>query len=137
MVAIVGVMNVVYDKEQEQLQSPEISLDSAKENALHLEYDTLLRFNEEYVGDIVYYKGEVVQMVHRYDDTYLLFINPDTGEWLNSDRLAVHYSGQRILEDDVVEVYGVVAGLYEYEAVLGNQVIVPEIDALYLERIVP
>lgn len=137
LVAIAGVMSTVQDEEQERLQSPEISRDEAKENALHLEYDTLLRFNEEYVGDIVYYKGEVVQMVHRYGDTYLLFITPDTGEWLNSDRLAVHYSGQRILEDDVVEVYGVVAGLYEYEAVFGNQVIVPEIDALYLERIVP
>ena len=136
LVIVAGIVGS--QREEEEQPTTDISLDEAKANALYdLEYDTLLRSNEEYVNSIVYYKGEVVDVVHRWDDTYQLFITLDTDELFSSDWLAVHYTGPRILEDDLVEVYGVVNGLYKYKTVRGDQNIVPEIDALYLERIMP
>ena len=131
---IVGVIVVTsLHEEQERLQSPEISLDGAVADALYdVEYDALLRFNEEYVGEIVYYRGDVVQVIHRYDDVYVLFIRPDTTARFDNDKLAVQYSGPRIIEDDLVKMYGVVTGLYEGETVLGAQTVYPAIDALYI-----
>ncbi len=136
LLIVVGVsISSMQDQQQEELQTPTMSLNEVKLAALYgLEYDTLLRHNEDYVGDIVFYRGEVVQVIHRFDETYLLVVAPESEEW-SLDRLAVHYSGPRILEDDIVDIYGTVTGLHESTTVLGAQNISPEIDALYLELV--
>ncbi|MFH1751843.1 MAG: hypothetical protein ABH821_02800 [archaeon] len=35
-----------------------------------------------------------------------------------------------MLEDDIIEIYGQVKGLYKYTAVLGNVITIPEFTAL-------
>ena len=47
----------------------------------------------------------------------------------------MHYSGARLLEDDIVEFVGEVKGLITYEAVLGNQITIPEIDSIQIRLI--
>ncbi len=41
--------------------------------------------------------------------------------------------GSRILEDDMVTIYGELDGEYTYETVLGSEVTLPFMDAEYVE----
>ena len=47
----------------------------------------------------------------------------------------VHYSGPRILENDLIEMVGVIEGLKTYEAIMGNSVTIPEMTASYINVI--
>ena len=43
------------------------------------------------------------------------------------DTIYVHYSGSRLLEDDIIEFIGTVKGLITYESVLGGNITIPEV----------
>ena len=58
-----------------------------------------------------------------------------SGTIFYDDPIYVNYAGDRILEDDIVGIYGQVKGIKQYTAVLGNAVSVPEINSLLLEVI--
>jgi hypothetical protein len=45
------------------------------------------------------------------------------------DVVWVEYEGPRVLEEDVVMLYGTFDGLHTYEAVLGNAITLPQITA--------
>ena len=63
-------------------------------------------------------------------------------EYLNEtyyeDTILVKYkysssSESRILEDDIITLYGKSMGTYTYESVLGSPITVPYIDAMYID----
>ncbi|OQB11612.1 MAG: hypothetical protein BWY15_02439 [Firmicutes bacterium ADurb.Bin193] len=68
-----------------------------------------------------------------------LRIDVTQGEYdLWSDTIFVEYTRKsaeesRILENDIVTIYGTMNGLKTYQSVLGNQVTVPCIVAEYIE----
>jgi len=104
-----------------------------KSNALNISYYDLMRYIENYEGKTVYYRGEVVQVVQVSGDNYALRIAVTRGEYRTwTDIIWVNYQGSRVLENDIVELWGRVKGLKTYEAILGNSVTIPELDALYL-----
>ena len=39
----------------------------------------------------------------------------------------------RVLDDDIVTVYGEIKGIKDYRAVLGNQISIPHIEAAYID----
>jgi hypothetical protein len=41
--------------------------------------------------------------------------------------------GDRILEDDIVTIWGTSAGLYTYETVMGSELTIPSLVANYVE----
>lgn len=101
-------------------------------------YDDLNRYSENYEGKIVYYKGKIVQSVEGWGSTYTLRINVTQGKYgLWEDTIWVNWKGgdERLLEDDIVHLWGRVMGRKSYKAVLGNQITIPEVDGLYMERI--
>jgi len=49
------------------------------------------------------------------------------------DTVWVNYEGLRVLEDDIVHIWGRVKGRREYTALLGQQIVIPEITAVILE----
>jgi len=71
-------------------------------------------------------------MISYGNDFYLLRIAIIDAKYPNSVIL-VWYSGQRFLENDVVEFWGTVNGIENYKTVLGQQVSAPSITAKYLE----
>ena len=94
-------------------------------------YDELFRNNERYVGTIVHYRGKVEQVVEgRRDDSYELRVNVTEGDYFWEDTVYLNYSGQRLLENDIIEFVGEVKGLKTYGAVFGQQITIPEIDVL-------
>ncbi len=100
-----------------------------------LSYDDLMRYNEKYVNEIIHQKtSKVVQMQNIYGDNYMIMVNTATGTYnFDLDLIWLNYEGARILEDDIVEFWGTVKGLKEYETTLGSINTIPEIDVLYLD----
>lgn len=101
-------------------------------------YDDLFRYNEKYIGDIVLYKGKIVQSQNTFGDNYIFRVAVKKDKLLNDyyeDIIWLNYKGSRYLEGDIIQFWGKVKGLKEYRAVLGNTVTIPEIDALIVELV--
>lgn len=100
-------------------------------------YDDLMRHNEDYVGDFIHLKGEIVQVAGGEDETYVWRVATRENEFsgYSGDVVWVTYRGSRFLERDIVEIYGLVEGLKTYEAVMGNEVTIPNLNSLEVELI--
>lgn len=111
-------------------------LATLKTNAISVPYDDLFRYNEQHVGQAVQYVGKVIQVQENIcllcdNPGYVLRIEVTKGDYgLWDDPVWVDYPGtKRFLEDDIVTFWGTVKGLKTYEALLGNSVTVPWVEA--------
>jgi hypothetical protein len=108
------------------------------ENIPQIPYDDIFRYNEQYIGKYVKFRGQILQTQLLYGDNYVLRVGTKKSEYSNSyydDVIWVNYKGPRVLEDDIIDMWGKVKGLKEYTAVLGNTVTIPEIDAVRVDYI--
>lgn len=116
--------------------TPTPTFDEAKATAKSLSYDDLFRYNEQYVGTLVVYRGKVDQVVEQGRDRWLLRVSvseKEYGVWQDDVRL--DYEGPRVLEGDTIEFVGKVKGLWKYSAILGNPRTVPHISAIQLRLV--
>ncbi len=98
-------------------------------------YDDLFRHNEKYIDKIVYFKGKIIQVAGSEGNDYVLRVATKafhSGDYLE-DVIIVHYTGERLLEGDLIDIWGRVEGLVTYEAVFGNEITVPSLLALHTE----
>lgn len=102
-------------------------------------YDDLARNPGDYVGGNIVVTGEVMQVQEGTDfNTYIVLIEQDEYGYYNSDsavlmQLDSSYSGTRILEDDIITVYGTSTDLYTYTTVLGASRTVPSMIGEYVD----
>jgi len=100
-------------------------------------YEELARNPDKYLGDYVKLRGEVIQVMVDGDE-YTLRVNITKGRYYWEDPILVTYtmkdSGEdRILEEDIVLMYGMMFGDYTYETVMGAEVTVPLMFAEYID----
>jgi len=113
--------------------TPTLTVNQVKTSAMNtLSYSALARNTESYVRAIVHYKGKVIQVIES-GSRIVLRVNVTQSEYGWDDTVWVNYSGPRVLEDDIIEVWGRVEGRRTYETVLGANVTIPELTALILE----
>lgn len=105
------------------------------EDALEIAYDDLARETERYVGSTVHFLGEVVQVIEGEGLDAVLRVNVTKSTYGWQDTVWVNYEGPRLLEDDIVEFWGVVRGRRSYTSIWGATITIPEIDAITLERV--
>lgn len=111
------------------------TIDEYKSSCKNYSYENLARNPDTYKDKKVKLRGEVVQVIENgkkidlriymdeeYDDTVYVTYTLKSGE-------------DRILEDDILMIYGTFEGLVTYETVLGAKVTVPYVEAAYIERI--
>lgn len=99
-----------------------------------LPYDEMARNGNKHKEEKLQITGKVIQVqdtddggamlrvatsADGYDDIYMVQINSD--EW----------EDHRLLEDDVITIYGDVFGLYSYESTLGGKITVPALIAVF------
>lgn len=115
---------------------PTLSASQIRERAVAIPYESLARDTETYVGRYVRYEGKVIQVLEHSRDRYTLrvYVTKGSYEWDWDDAIYVTYTGSRLLEDDIITLYGKVKGRKTYTAVLGNQITIPEIEALLVEH---
>ena len=100
-------------------------------------YEEIARNPDTYFGEHTKFKGEVIQVMPE-GDSYTLRVNITQGSYFWSDPILVTYTKQdsseaNILEDDIVMMYGTLAGDYTYETVMGNELTVPFLMAEYID----
>jgi len=87
-------------------------------------YNDLFRHNESYIGDVIYFQGQIIQVRNELFGGYVWRVATERSEYLGytGDVLWVNYEGPRFLEGDIIDLYGTVKGLRTYTAIFGQQV---------------
>lgn len=111
------------------------SVSELKLEAIDISYDELFRNNELYVGKVVHFpQVELIQVLNNSktsDFRANIYLNRRDSQ----DTVYLrNYSGSRLLEEDVVEVFAVVEGIMEYKTVLGDIVSLPKLKVLEITR---
>ena len=98
----------------------------------------MARNPDKYKGNYYYMMGQVIQVVEMNDGVFVR-MNVTKGEYTWTDTIASYIripkGADRILEDDIITIYGECYGLYTYETVLGSEMSIPRIDAKYYDLI--
>ena len=104
-------------------------------------FEELARNPSSMRGTYVKLKGEVVQVIRGYGNDIALRVNITrwgTYSDYYKDTVYVNYTlpsdGNKILEDDIITIYGQADGEKSYTSTLGATITLPEIDAKYIER---
>ncbi len=89
-----------------------------------LTYDDIHRRNEDHVGEVVYFKGEVVQYTEDPDAPFvvLVHVGQRSGIYID-DSIGLQYEGDPLMEYDIVEFVGTVEPLITYDSVFGSKTI--------------
>lgn len=99
-------------------------------------YKEIARNPQNYEGEYAKFKGEVVQVIE--GDVYdILRVNVTKGRYYWEDTIYVIYypvndDGSRILEDDIITMYGTLEGTKTYETVMGASVTLPLMYVYYI-----
>ncbi|MCI8490000.1 MAG: toxin regulator [Lachnospiraceae bacterium] len=106
--------------------------ENAKGYETGITYDQLARTPDDFIGQKVKFSGKVLQVMEGDDETQIRLA-------VDSNYDTVLYCGyspsivsSRILEDDIITVYGASLGLYSYTSALGGKITIP---AVYVDKI--
>ena len=130
--------NDVSDKTVVSDEELVLSEDEYKAQCVSVPYNDIARNPNNYKGQKAVFKGQVIQ-VQESGKNVVLRINTTQGQYgLWDDTIYVDYKRKddnesRVLDDDIVTVYGEIKGIKDYRAVLGNQISIPHIEAAYID----
>lgn len=118
------------DSSDKSSSSSSSSSSKAKNYRTDVSYDSLARDPKTYKGEYLQYTGEVMQVLE--DDSYTdlrIAVNGNYDDvlYVELDNSILH--GKRILEDDLVTVKGVSAGIISYKATSGTKISIPGLAA--------
>lgn len=112
------------------------SKESYMEKCSSYEFKEIARNPEQHNGEYAVLNGEVIQVMEE-GGVYMLRVNITKGEYSWTDTIMVFYEGDgdnnRILEDDMITMYGQLAGMYTYTTVMGSENSVPLLYAEYID----
>lgn len=109
-----------------------LAAEEAKGYETGVTYDNIARTPDEYEGKKVKFKGKVIQLIENSDSIQIrLAINKDYNKvvFCEYDPSIVD---SRVLEDDIITIYGVSANTISYQSTLGGQITIP---AIIVDRI--
>lgn len=114
-----------------------------KESCNYYTYNEIARNPDKYVGEKAVFTGQVIQTIEdgsRYN--LRVDVTPTWNSWTDrfswADTVYVYYTKRdssegRILEDDIITMYGELTGTTTYETVMGASVTIPAMVASYIE----
>lgn len=139
----------VPDKAEDSSSATEISSDSIQEqgedfiseeeykvSCASYAYREIARYPGKYSGNPAYFCGEVFQVIEDGDNVSLM-VNVTESDWGWEDSMFITYTRKspdeaRVLEDDIIEIWGDLGDLYTYETVLGDTQSIPSVAAEYI-----
>lgn len=123
----------------EQPKIPELPMQTEEEfkNAcVSITYDQIARTPDDFVGTPIMITGEVIQVLEG-SDNYMEF-RLALDEYYD-DIVYGFYTRKdkelRILENDIVQVWGISSGLITYTSTMGGDITIPSIDGYYISII--
>lgn len=121
-------------EEEQKQQQIEQEKQEFKDSCNTYTYEQLARNPAEMIGTRVKLVGEVIQTM--YDGNIVqLRVNITKENGYYSDTVYVRYiiEGDRILEDDIITIYGTAMGEVSYKSILGAEITLPYIEAEYVD----
>jgi len=124
-------------KQETSKEKVVITEEEYKEQCTTVSYVDIARNPNNYVGVKTVFEGQVIQ-VQESGNSVVLRINVTKGEYgFWEDTIYVDYrrkkdNESRVLEEDIVTVYGEIKGLKSYTAVFGNEITIPHMKAEYI-----
>lgn len=110
-----------------------------KKSCKNLTYTEISRSPDTYKGERVHFTGEIVQVMESYTTVSLRVNITKKGRYSTyyTDTIYVVYSqndsNNRFLEDDIIDIYGEMNGLYSYTSVMGATITLPRVNAEYID----
>ena len=123
------------DSTSSEHSSTNSSEEDYKASCQQYDYKEIARYPAQYEGEKAYFQGYVQQVLEDGDDITLL-VNTSLIDGIWDNTIIVWYTRQdteeaRILEGDIVDLWGELGGLYTYESLLGESITVPSMTAKY------
>jgi len=116
--------------------SSEYDVTAVKANAEEIPYGELFRSIEQYTGERVFYAAsKITQVIEQSREKYQFRLNVTQNGQIWEDDILGRWKGERFLEEDLVEFWGIVNGAYQYETVMGNQRTIPDFDIVDIRLI--
>lgn len=117
--------------------SMEDIINAYKENCEEFDYESIARNPDQYKGKYAKFTGEVIQVLESGKNVELR-VNVTKGAYMYEDTIYVTYTRKnetesRILENDIVTIYGTLEGLKSYESILKTTITIPQINAKYID----
>lgn len=131
-----AVCGEVAEEESYEL-SPEEQKAYFKTTCKTFTYDEVARHPDDHMFEAAKFKGEVIQVMED-GDTVIMRLAVTKGKYVWSDPILVRYSRTdssegRILEDDIITVYGVMMGTYTYTSTMGASITIPYMLCSYVD----
>lgn len=138
------VKTKIADFEKQKTAKIEKSKKEYKKDCKSYTYKEISRSPKNYIGKKAKFEGEVVQVMEN-KSSVALRVNVTKTEnslmesgYLYSDTIYVEYtrksdSESRILDDDIITMYGVLNGTKSYSSILGGEVTIPLFNAEYID----
>ena len=139
LLGIIAFFSVIILLPDNEVETSTINIPQFKEESVTVVYDDLARETDEYIDTKVKLTGKVIQ-IQESGKNIILRVNVTKGEYnIYDDTVWVNYTmkdGEKhILEEDIINFWGIVKGRKTYKTVLGSSVTIPEIDAVSIKVI--
>lgn len=132
------------DYEQKQQQEIAAAKEEYKKDCQTYTYEEIARNPSDYEGKKAKFEGQVIQVLESGNDiTLRIDITKEANEfaeggYLWSDTIYVEYTRKasnesRILEDDIITVYGTMNGTKSYTTIVGSETTIPFLQAEYVD----
>lgn len=112
--------------------------EAKKGYATGITYDQIARTPDEYKGEKVKFYGRVVQVIEGDDDVYLRVATKKASYGYYDNVIFVSYPSStvpsRVLEEDMITIYGISQGLYTYESTMGGNITIPYVSADQIDQ---
>ena len=116
-------------------QSEAEKIQAFKDSCQTYTYDEIARNPSDYMGENAKFRGEVIQIQESGTDC-VMRVNVTQGSYGWSDTIYATYTRgnkeSRILEDDIITMWGTLQGTKTYTTVLGASVTIPEMSVKYI-----
>ena len=137
-----SIFNSVSETESDssKIQQTQVSKEDFINSCGQYNYKEIARNPDRYKGVHAYFAGKVLQVQESGSYAYLRADVTRDGYGLWDNTIFIEYRNYnkgegRILEDDIIKIYGTLNGIKKYEALFGNEVSIPYMIAEYLEYI--
>lgn len=128
----------------ESTKSPKAIKEDFIKSCESFTYKEIARNPNNYKGKHAKFKGEVIQVIESGDDiTLRVNITAEENNYSENgytyfDTIYVEYTRKdenesRILEDDIINIYGTLNGIKDYSSILGSEVSCPYLIAEYID----
>lgn len=122
---------IAKQKAEEEAAAKQEEAKRAEEEAKGYEtgitYDNIARNPDDYIGKKVKFTGKVIQIIEGDATIQMRFaIDKDYDQVVFCEYLS-SIVDSRVLEDDIITIYGISSGTISYQSTMGGQITVPSI----------